>query len=180
MLKRLLLKTLTMKENDKYFIVIITSLCLVIIFSFLEISETKKQLKAKNQIYIKNSILKTNQFNKEQEIDTFIDKYLKNIFSSNSDSDLIWLEKHSDQKFFLDTLSKHLNTRIKKQITSNFIIKRLYREKLGANNIEKIIIFGEERFTNSNYQNRVLVIELVLNTESLEVKEIISIKTLNE
>ena len=86
---------------------------------------------------------------------------------------------HKFQKFFLDTLSAHLSARIEKKIASNFSIERFYREDLDRN-IEKIIVFGEEKFSNSNYENRVLVIELILNTELLKVEEIISIKTLNE
>lgn len=179
MLKRSLLKVLTLQEKEKYLVLIVVVLCLIILFSFIEISETKEQLKSKNKINIENSILKMSQGEEKHDIDAFVKKYLDNIFNSNSDSDLTWLKEHSDQKFFLDTLSAHLSARIEKKIASNFSIERFYREDLDRN-IEKIIVFGEEKFSNSNYENRVLVIELILNTELLKVEEIISIKTLNE
>lgn len=179
MLKVKLLKILTLKEKEKYLLLIISFLSLIVVFCLIEISETKKKLKAKNRIEIHDSVLKKRIKKTHNNIDNFINLYLEAIFKSDSNTNLSWLEKHSDEIFFHKSLKEHLLSRFNKKIISNFIIKRIYREDLKPN-LEKIIIFGEEKFINSSYQNRVLVIELILNNELLKVQEIISIKTLNE
>lgn len=150
------------------------ALCLSLILNILFTIQLLEVQKKKTPVMPKEKLVKTNQeagttINPEQ-IKKFIHIYLENFFKTSEES-INFIQKHTDMNLFSETIAIELENRQKQKLSSNFIIEDLYLEELSEKE-NKVIVLGQETFTDTKYQARNLTIELVIDKEKLKVKAI--------
>ena len=122
----------------------------------------------------KSQTVKSNQepsktINPEQ-IKKFTHIYLENFFKTSEES-INFIQKHTDMNLFSETLAIELENRQKQNLNSSFTIEDLYLEELNEKE-NKVIVLGQEIFSDTKYQARNLTIELIINKDDLIVKAI--------
>lgn len=105
-----------------------------------------------------------------EQIKKFTHIYLENFFKTSEES-INFIQKHTDMNLFSETIAIELENRQKQNLSSNFIIEDLYLEELSEKE-NKVIVLGQETFSDTKYQARNLTIELVIDKEKLKVKAI--------
>lgn len=150
------------------------ALCLSLILNILFTIQLLEVQKKKTPVMPKEKLVKTNQeagttINPEQ-IKKFTHIYLENFFKTSEES-INFIQKHTDMNLFSETITIELENRQKQKLSSNFIIEDLYLEELSEKE-NKVIVLGQETFTDTKYQARNLTIELVIDKEKLKVKAI--------
>lgn len=106
----------------------------------------------------------------EEELKEFVNKYLDNFFSSSQIA-LEFIQSFSSESLFERSLKGELETRISQKINSEFLLDDLFLESVSSTQA-KAIILGRESFPNHDYENRSFTIQLIINTEKLQVESI--------
>jgi hypothetical protein len=144
-------------------------LAVSLLFSLLlsmQLVNTNTQLKTLR----KSSKIPQTQTHEDNKPEAFVTEYLNSFFAFDPLS-LDYIREHSSQALLAENLEIQLKARRESQIQSELLIHDIYLEYLDANNI-KAICFVSEKFTDKNYKDRNLIIELVINLEKLMVTSI--------
>ena len=180
LLKHKFLRLISKTAEKKKLYFAISILAVFNLINFSELVYTKHKLKLKNTIYVKDSVLedklktKTKNTFSEAELKQTINNYCTKLFQTDKDS-YSWLSEHTEKDFFESELKILIENRDKKNIKSKFKILRIYLERLEQSYIKAIVI-GTEDFTNNKFIDRNLVIEILFDTKSKLIKQILSIK----
>lgn len=153
------------------------ALCMSLILNMLFTIQLLEVHKKKIPAMHKEEKIQTKKTNKEsaktispEQIKKFTYIYLENFFKTSEES-INFIQKHTDMNLFSETIALELENRQKQNLTSNFTIEDLYLEELNEKD-NKVIVIGQETFTDTNYQARNLTIELIIDKENLRVKAI--------
>jgi len=106
----------------------------------------------------------------EEELKEFVGKYMQNFFSSNEEA-LNYIKTFSSENLFERTIKKEMETRMEQKIISEFKLDDLFLDSVSSTEA-KAIILGRESFPNRDYEERSFTIELIINTEKLQVESI--------
>lgn len=142
-------------------------------FLFMQIlpnTAKEKTVKAEPQAQIQEEKVTRQSKITELELKEFIDQYLDNFFSS-SETALEFIQSFSSANLFEKSLKTELETRISQKINSKFMLDDLFLESVSSNQA-KAIILGRETFPEHDYENRSFTIQLIINTEKLQVESI--------
>lgn len=144
------------------------------LFLFMQIlpsatKETKVPIEVQSPVTAEENINRQSKIS-EAELKEFTEKYLENFFSSHEDS-LEFIQDFSSTSLFERSLKSELETRISQKITSQFTVDDLFLDSVSSNQA-KAIILGRETFPKHDYENRSFTIQLIINTEKLQVESI--------
>jgi len=189
---RIALRLFYLESFTKISLALNIFLALALISSGLELHKAALSLDAKNRISIENSIfskssiLETKSSNANNfQLEEFLGIYLDKLFSLNEinyDDSFKWLKENTELSFFDEYLTIELEKRYKNGLESGFQIDKIYSENL-ENHLIKVICYGAEIDKSLESKDeaktrllRKLIIELVINTDSQKITEILNIK----
>lgn len=189
---KILLRLFYLESFPKISLALNIFLILALCFSALELHKAALSLNAKNRISIENSIFSKNadldnsiKAKNDFELESFLAAYLDKIFSlneTNYDTSFQWLKSHSHEDFFDKHLASELEQRYKNGLETSFQLDKIYTENL-EDSLIKVICYGKE--LNKKAEDSVskeaeilrsLIIELVINTDTRKLEEILNIK----
>lgn len=103
----------------------------------------------------------------EEDLHNLVKTYLSNFFSTQDEA-IDYLKTHTDTELFLHSIEPELQKRRELKLNSLFTINDLYIESINSNQA-KAISLGQENFPNGDYQSRNLTIEMLIDTETLQI-----------
>ncbi len=149
------------------------SLILNMLFTIQLLEVHKKKIPSmpkEEQVKTRKSNQKPSNTISPEQIKKFTHIYLANFFKTSEES-INFIQKHTDMNLFSETIAVELENRQKQNLTSSLTIEDLYLEEINEKE-NKVIVLGQETFTDTKYQARNLTIELVIDKENLRVKAI--------
>lgn len=154
-------------------------LCLSVIINLFLAIQIVQPINQKSK-EVKNQIPQSIKVNAEDEprqskisetdLKDFIRKYITNFFDISSDA-INFIKSFSSKNLFENSLKKELEARSTAKIISEFKLDDLILESISSNQA-KALILGREIFPNGDYESRHFTIELIIDTEKIEVESI--------
>lgn len=155
-------------------------LSLLLLVSIMQLVSLNKKIadysqRAGDNIKVKEAASDISKTTNLQNFDShsFIKTYLERFFGTN-DSDFNFISDKTESGLYVQKVYPELKARQKLALQSKFKLKNIISEDYGSNSI-KFICFGREIFTNQEYQDRSLIIELVVD---LNTRKVIAIPVL--